>query len=97
MPEMESMAKYHQLLTIMRGMGAQVKKTVTRRKNLRPQMSERAPISGAERKERRPLIPIMRPFMRNVWSGKVWFNTVIMGEVSRPQAKNSRNMTTRAW
>ena len=72
---MEIMAKYHHGLIFMKGIGAQVKKTVTRRKNLRPQMSERAPTSGAERKERNPLMPTMRPFIRNVWSGKVWKRT----------------------
>ena len=71
-PEMEIMAKYHHGLIFMKGMGAQVKNTVTRRKNLRPQMSERAPTRGAERKERKPLMPTIRPFIRNVWSGKVW-------------------------
>ena len=35
-------------------MGAQVKKTARKRKDLRPHMSERAPRRGAERKERRP-------------------------------------------
>ena len=71
-PEMEIMAKYHHGLIFMKGMGAQVKKTVTSRKNLRPQMSERAPTRGAERKERKPLMPTISPFIRNVWSGKVW-------------------------
>ena len=36
------------------GMGAHVKKTERRRKDFRPQASERAPIRGAERKERIP-------------------------------------------
>ena len=36
------------------GMGAHVKKTASSRKDLRPQASEREPISGAERKERIP-------------------------------------------
>lgn len=35
-------------------MGAHVKKTERRRKDFRPQASERAPIRGAERKERIP-------------------------------------------
>merc|ERR1712200_382333 len=78
-------------------MGAQVKKTVTNRKNFLPQISLRAPMRGADRKERSPLIPMMRPFMRKVWSGKVWLSTVIMGEVRRPQAKNSRKITIKAW
>ena len=36
------------------GMGAHVKKTERRRKDFRPQASERAPMRGAERKERIP-------------------------------------------
>ena len=35
-------------------MGIHVKKTVTRRKDLRPHTSERAPIKGALRKDKRP-------------------------------------------
>lgn len=38
----------------MKGMGAQVKKTVMRRKDFLPQMSERAPIRGADRNDRKP-------------------------------------------
>ena len=53
-PEIEIMAKYHQLLIFMSGMGAHVKKTVINRKNFLPQMSDKAPIRGAERKESRP-------------------------------------------
>lgn len=41
-------------LTRRMGMGAQVKKTASIRKDLRPQASERAPSSGAERKDRIP-------------------------------------------
>ena len=74
-----------------------MKNTVTNRKNFLPQISLSAPMRGAERKDKRPLMPMMRPFMRKVWSGKVWLRTVIMGEVRRPQAKNSRKITTRAW
>jgi len=36
------------------GMGAHVKNTERRRKDLRPQASERAPIRGADRKDRIP-------------------------------------------
>ena len=46
---------------LSRGMGAQVKKTVMNKKVFLPQMSDSAPIRGAERKERMPLIPLMRP------------------------------------
>ena len=86
---MDNMAKYHQWFIFIRGMGAQVKNTVTNKKNFLPQISLRAPISGADRNESRPLIPIIRPFIRNVWSGNVLLSTVIIGEVSKPQAKNS--------
>ena len=41
-------------LNFMRGMGAQVKVTVRRRKGLRPQMSDRAPMSGALRNDSSP-------------------------------------------
>ena len=58
------------------GIGTHVKKTVTRRKNFLPQMSERAPTSGAARNDRIPLIPTIRPFIRKVFSGKVEFNTL---------------------
>jgi hypothetical protein len=44
----------HHVLIVMRGMGAQVKKTVIRRKNLRPHTSDSAPISGALRKDSSP-------------------------------------------
>ena len=37
-----------------------------------------------------PLIPMMSPFIRKVWSGKVSLSTVIIGEVNRPHAKNSK-------
>lgn len=77
-------------------MGAHVKNTVTSRKNLRPHTSDSAPMSGALRKDRMPLMPITRPFMRNVWFGNVWLSFVMTGMVRRPQAKNSRKMTTRA-
>lgn len=50
----------------MSGIGAHVKNTVTRRKNFLPHTSERAPIRGADKKEKIPLIPITRPFIRNV-------------------------------
>lgn len=44
----------HHGLILMKGMGAQVKKTVRRRKDFLPQMSDRAPIRGAERNDRKP-------------------------------------------
>lgn len=50
----------------MSGMGAHVKNTVMSRKNFLPQTSERAPISGAERNEKIPLMPITKPFIKNV-------------------------------
>lgn len=60
-------------------MGTQVKKTVMSRKNFRPQTSERAPMSGALRNDRMPLIPITNPFIKNVWSGKVLLRTLMRG------------------
>lgn len=44
----------HHGLTVIRGMGKQVKKTVPRRKGFLPHTSDRAPMSGALRKESRP-------------------------------------------
>lgn len=45
---------FYQALTVKRGIGAQVKKTVMSRKNFLPQTSDRAPISGALRKDNKP-------------------------------------------
>lgn len=56
---------HHELID-MSGIGAHVKKTVMRRKNFLPHTSDSAPISGADKKEKIPLIPITRPFIRNV-------------------------------
>lgn len=47
-------------------MGAQVKKTVTSKKNFRPHTSDNAPTSGALRNDKIPLMPITRPFIKNV-------------------------------
>jgi len=47
-------------------MGAHVKKTVMSRKNFLPQTSDNAPISGADRNEKMPLMPITKPFIKNV-------------------------------
>lgn len=44
----------HHGLTVSRGIGKQVKKTVPRRKGFLPHTSDRAPMSGALRKESRP-------------------------------------------
>lgn len=44
----------YQGLILMKGMGAQVKKTVMRRKDFLPQMSDSAPIRGADRNDRKP-------------------------------------------
>lgn len=46
---------YHGLI-FMRGMGAQVKNTVSSRKDFRPHTSDRAPINGALRKDNRPCV-----------------------------------------
>lgn len=50
----------------MSGIGAHVKKTVIRRKNFLPHTSESAPMSGADKNEKIPLIPITKPFIKNV-------------------------------
>lgn len=44
---------YHGLIFIS-GMGAHVKKTVSSKKDLRPQTSDRAPMRGALRNDNRP-------------------------------------------
>lgn len=77
-------------------MGTHVKNTVMRRKNFRPQTSDKAPISGALRKDRMPLMPITKPFIRNVWSGNVLLRTLMRGIVSRPHEKYSKKITTNA-
>lgn len=61
---------YH-VLIVINGIGAHVKNTVIKRKNLRPHTSDSAPINGALRNDRIPLMPITRPFIKNVWSGNV--------------------------
>lgn len=96
-PEILIIAKNQNVLIVINGIGKHVKKTVINRNNLRPQTSDNAPTNGALKNDRIPLMPIIRPFMRNVCDGKVVFNTAITGMVSRPHAKNSRNITTRAW
>lgn len=90
-------AKYHHGLIFISGMGAHVKKTVSSRKDLRPHTSDSAPIRGALRKDNRPFTPWISPFIRNVCWGNVWCNTVSIGVVRRPHAKNSKKMTTTAW
>ena len=59
-PEIEIIAKYHQVLICMRGIGAQVKKTVRIRNNFRPHTSDKAPINGALRKDKKPWNGIVR-------------------------------------
>lgn len=54
------------MLIVISGIGAHVKKTVIRRKNFLPQTSESAPINGALKNDKIPLMPITRPFIRNV-------------------------------
>lgn len=60
------MAKNHQVLMLINGSGAHVKATVISKKNLRPHTSDSAPINGADKNDKIPLIPIMRPFIKNV-------------------------------
>jgi len=97
----------------MKGIGKQVNITVMSRRCFRPQTSLRDPTSGADKNDRKPLKPIINPFIKNVWSGKVSFKacqepklnqynswkvlTVIIGAVRRPQEKNSKKITTRTW
>lgn len=46
-------------------MGRQVKSAVMSKNNFRPQTSDREPISGAERKLRKPLTAMITPFIIN--------------------------------
>lgn len=62
-------------LNFINGIGKQVKKTVISKKNFRPQRSDRAPINGALKNDKKPLIPIIRPFIRNVLLGNVVLST----------------------
>ena len=80
----------------MSGIGEQVKVTVRTRKGFLPKTSDKAPIRGALRKERKPLTPWINPFMRKVCFGKASSKTEIIGDVSNPNAKNSRKITTAA-
>jgi hypothetical protein len=94
---MENQRKTHQELIDISGMGTQVKKTVMRRKNFLPQTSDSAPIRGALRNDKMPLMPITSPFMRNVWSGKVLLRTLMTGMVRRPHEKYSKKITINPW
>lgn len=53
-PDIEIIAKYHHVLSCIKGMGAQVKNTVNIRNNFLPHTSDKAPINGALRKDKRP-------------------------------------------
>ena len=77
-------------------MGTQVKKAVMSRNSFRPQISERAPMRGAERKLRKPLTPMMMPLYSRECSWNVVLRILIMGAVMRPHAKNWRNTATTA-
>lgn len=96
-PEILTMAKNQKVFIVIRGMGMHVKNTVMSRNSFRPHTSDSAPTRGALRNDRMPLMPMIRPFIRNVCSGNVSFSTVMRGMVRRPHAKNSRKITTRAW
>ncbi|RNA03794.1 hypothetical protein BpHYR1_006033 [Brachionus plicatilis] len=65
------MAKYHIGFIRINGIGKQVKKTVISRNTFRPQMSDRAPISGALRNDKIPLTPWINPLAKNVLLGNV--------------------------
>lgn len=62
----ESEGRTYHGLSLIRGIGAQVKNTVTSRKDLRPHTSDRAPIRGAHMKDRRPWHPEKRGEERRV-------------------------------
>lgn len=51
---MQQLGNTHQGLIRMRGIGAQVKNTVKRRKDFRPQTSDNAPMRGALRNDNIP-------------------------------------------
>lgn len=53
-PDIEIIAKYHHVLICINGMGAQVKKTVKMRNSFLPHTSDKAPINGALRNDKRP-------------------------------------------
>lgn len=68
MGELEKKKKcntYHAFIVI-RGIGKHVKNTVINKKNFLPHTSDRAPISGALKNDRIPLMPITKPFIKNV-------------------------------
>ena len=60
---MKRIVEDHLAVTFIRGTGRQVKRAVMSRNIFRPQTSDRAPISGADRKLRNPFTPITTPFM----------------------------------
>lgn len=74
-PLIDIVAKNHHVFMLINGIGRQVINTVINKKNFRPQISDNAPINGADRNERKPFIPMMIPFIKNVWSGNVSFKT----------------------
>ena len=57
----------------MKGIGRHVKKTVTRRKNLRPQTSLRAPIIGADRNDRIPCTTRVRWLGTGTIQFRLWY------------------------
>lgn len=68
-------SKINHGLIIKQGIGIQVKKTVSRRNDRRPHVSESAPISGALRNDKKPLTPRIRPFIKNLFAGNVFAST----------------------
>ena len=85
---------FQSIFTLIKGIGTQVKKAVMSRNNFLPQTSERAPINGAERKLRKPLMPMIIPLYNKALSPKVVLRIFIIGAVMRPQAKNWRKTAT---
>ena len=53
-------------------------------------MSLKAPIRGAERNDKKPLMPWMMPLISRVSAPNVLLSWLRVGVVRRPQAKNSR-------
>lgn len=56
-PDIEITAKYHHGLVLINGIGTHVKNTVSKRNDLLPHTSDKAPISGALMNDKKPFTP----------------------------------------
>ena len=74
MPERDNKAKNQYGRIISKGIGKQVATTVINNRGLRPLASEKAPIKGADKNERKPLIPWIKPLINNVSPANVVFS-----------------------